>query len=154
MQDINISHADDEPSGCDLSPELTRHFRGMRMWLPLQLFGVAPFQAALEEKVWLCRYFYDEIQKLSFEVGPYPDLTTAIYRYIPEVGSANQFNQQLVKEIHLDGRVFLSSTVIDGTFWLRITVVSFRTHLDTINLCLKVLEECVERVKATWEVQA
>ena len=33
----------------DVSPELTKHFRGVRMWLPLQLHGIKPFKACLEE---------------------------------------------------------------------------------------------------------
>jgi len=68
MQDV-VKEVD-EPSPADLSPELTKHFRGMRLWLPLQLFGLAPFKAALSEKIWLTRYFYTEIQKRGFEVGP------------------------------------------------------------------------------------
>ena len=54
----------EEISPADLSPELTRHFRGLRMWMPLVLHGLAPFRAALEEKIQLCRYFYEELGKI------------------------------------------------------------------------------------------
>ena len=37
MQDV--FNAQGEPSPADLSPELTKHFRGLRMWLPLKLYG-------------------------------------------------------------------------------------------------------------------
>src|SRR5258705_226437 len=46
------------PSPADLSPELTRHFRAMRLWLPLQIAGVAAFRAAQAEKLALARYFH------------------------------------------------------------------------------------------------
>jgi len=82
MQDAIV--LEEEPSPADLSPELTKHFRGLRMWLSLQLLGIAPFRAALEEKVLLSRYFYQEIQKIGFEVGPYPELSVVIFRYIPK----------------------------------------------------------------------
>ena len=130
----------EEISPADLSPELTKHFRGMRLWLPLQLFGVETFKAALAEKLWLTRYFYEEIQKLGFEVGPYPQLSVMTYRFVPKSGDANEFNAWLVEEVRKDGRVFLSSTMIEGVFFLRLAVLSFRTHLSTINTCLEILK--------------
>ena len=134
----------DELSPADLSPELTKHFRGLRLWLPLKLAGLAPFRACLAEKIELARYFYEKIQHIDgFEVGPFPDLSVVTYRYIPKRGDANLFNQKLVQEIHKDGRVFLSSTMLDGTFILRLAVLAFRTHLDTIDLTLEMLREKV-----------
>ena len=38
-------------------------FPRLRMWLPLQLLGLKPFRAALEEKVLLCRYFYHKVHR-------------------------------------------------------------------------------------------
>ncbi len=134
----------DELSPADLSPELTKHFRGLRLWLPLKLLGLAPFRACLEEKIWLARYFYDKVREIGFEVGPYPDLSVVTYRYIPKHGDTNEFNQKLVQEIHKDGRVFISSTVLDGKFTLRLAVLAFRSHLNTIDLLLEILQEKVK----------
>ena len=131
-----------------VSPELTRHFRGLRVWLPLLLHGEAPFRACLEEKLELARYFHREVEALGFEVGPEPPLSVVTYRWVPASGDANAFNQALVEETHRDGRVFLSSTTVDGTFLLRMAALAFRTHLDTIDLALEVLREAVERLEA------
>lgn len=140
MQDASKSI--DEPSPADLSPELTKHFRGLRMWLPLKLIGVAPFRAALEEKILLTRYFHEKIQTIAgFEVGPYPELSVATFRYVPKRGDAKEFNELLVAEIHRDGRVFMSSTVINGVYTIRLATLAFRTHLQTINLALEILRE-------------
>lgn len=132
---------EEDPSPADLSPELTKHFRGLRMWISLQLMGVAPFRAALEEKVLLCNYFYEEIQKIGFEVGPQPDLSIAIFRYIPKSGDANEFNQKLVEQIMEDGQVFLSSTTINEVYWIRFAVLSFRTHLKQVDLALSLVKK-------------
>ncbi len=134
---------DEDPSPADLSPELTKHFRGLRMWISLQLLGVAPFRAALEEKILLCQYFYKEVQKLGFEVGPEPDLSIAIFRYVPKIGNANTFNQRIVAQIMQDGRIFLSSTTLDGVYWIRFAVLSFRTHLEQVDLALRLLKKLV-----------
>lgn len=134
---------EEEPSPADLSPELTKHFRGLRMWISLQLLGVAPFRAALEEKVLLCRYFYKQVQKIGFEVGPYPDLSVVIFRYVPKSGDTNLFNENLVEQIMQDGRTFVSSTTIDNIYWIRFAVLSFRTHLVHVDLVLRLLKEMV-----------
>ena len=137
-------------SPADLSPELTKHFRGLRMWLPLQLFGLDPFRAALREKILLCKYFYQQIQGLGFEVGPLPQLTVAIYRYIPpDPQQANIFNERLIQAVQNDGRIFISSTTIDGVFWIRIAVLCFRTHLATVELLLEILEDKKRMLLAT-----
>ena len=139
MQDAKPDAVEWSPA--DLSPELTKHFRGLRMWLPLQLYGLKPFRAALHEKVLLCRYFYEKIQAMGFEAGPSPQLSIMIYRYIPDNEDANNFNQKLVAYLQKDGQVFLSSTLIDGFFWIRLAVMSFRTHLKEIDLCLQLLKK-------------
>lgn len=145
------------PSPASVSPELTKHFRGLRVWLPLLLYGEAPFKACLREKLALARYFRDRIEALGFEAGPEPQLSVVTYRWVPETGDANAFNRALVEETHRDGRVFLSSTTVDGTFLLRMAALAFRTHLHTIDLALEVLREAVERLEARpelWRTEA
>tara|TARA_R110001583_G_scaffold138601_1_gene290353 strand:- start:205949 stop:207391 length:1443 start_codon:yes stop_codon:yes gene_type:complete len=142
MQDI--IGKEDEISPADISVEQTKHFRGMRVWLPLKLFGLKPFRAALEEKLYLTKYFYDEIQKIpGFEVGPEPELSVAIFRYVPKDKNADLFNIELIEAIQNDGRIFLSSTNINNVFWIRIAVVQFRTHLEQIDLLLDIIKEHV-----------
>lgn len=127
----------------DLSPEFSKHFRGPRLWLPLKLYGVAPFRACLEEKLLLTRYFYEEVQKLGFEVGPEPDLSVAIYRWVPATGDADAFNERLLAALHEDGRIFVSSTRINGHFVLRAAILSYRTRLEHVQLLLEILKEKV-----------
>lgn len=134
----------DEYSPAELSPELSRHFRGLRMWLPLKLHGLQPFRVNLEEKILLARYFYHKIQELGFDIGPYPDLSIVGFRYIPPNASleeANAWNTKLVKHIHHDGRVFISSTYIGDIYVIRCAILSFRTHREHVDALLQVIEE-------------
>ncbi|MDX1577425.1 MAG: aminotransferase class V-fold PLP-dependent enzyme [Gemmatimonadota bacterium] len=150
MQDT-VEQERDRRSPASLSPELTKHFRGLRVWLPLMLAGVEPFRACLEEKLELARYFHGEIAAAGFEVGPEPDLSVVIYRWVPGRGDANAFNRALIEAVHADGRVFLSSTLIDGVFWLRLAVLSFRTHLEWIDRTLDLLVDLAEELEARPE---
>lgn len=131
-------------SPADTGIELTRPNRGIRIWLPLQLHGVAAFKACLREKVLLSNYFYEQIGKLGFETGPLPDLTVSIFRYPGD--EDNRINQQLIHSIHEDGRVFLSSTIIGGKLWLRCAIVSHRTHMDEIHLALEMIDENIKKI--------
>ena len=146
MQDAVAS--EDEPSPADLSPELTKHFRGLRLWLPLKLHGTAPFRACLEEKLLLAKYFYAEVKKLGFECDVEPELSVVVYRYIPKNGDANEFNKRLLDEVVADGRVFISSTTLNGKFTLRFACLAFRTHLKTVDTLLELLKKKVEGLGA------
>lgn len=135
-----------EVSPADLSPELTKHFRALRMWLPLIVEGTAPFAAALEEKLRLAVYFRDRVRALGFTVGPEPDLSIVTYRWEPAGASleeANASNRAILEGALRDGRVFLSSTMIDGRYTLRMVALSFRTHRKQIDTALEVLAEQV-----------
>lgn len=142
MQDA--LRAPNEISPADVSPELTKPFRALRMWLPLVLLGTRPFRAALEEKLLLARYFHQRIEALGFEVGPPPDLSVVTFRWVPAGASlerTNEVNQAIVDRLRADGRIFLSSTMLDGRFTVRTVALSFRTHLRTIELALRLLGE-------------
>lgn len=141
MQDAKEQTLEHSPA--ELSPELSKHFRGMRMWLPLKLHGLAPFRANLEEKLLLARYFRHEVLALGFEAGPEPDLSVVVYRYVPPTGDADAFNKKLAHRVQQDGRVFISTTVLNGSFLLRLAVLSFRTHKKEVDVLLEQLREAV-----------
>ncbi len=50
---------------CELSPELSRPFRGLRVWLPLKMHGIGAFREALEEKLELARWAADGAARRS-----------------------------------------------------------------------------------------
>ncbi|CAN5347455.1 pyridoxal-dependent decarboxylase [soil metagenome] len=140
--------APDELSPAELSPELTKHFRGLRLWLPLMLHGLAPFRACLEEKLLLARYFYNKVQKLGFESKVDPELSVVTYRWLPSSGDANTFNKRLLDAIVGDGRIFVSSTMLDGDFTLRFACLAFRTHRSTVDTLLQVSTENVRSLES------
>jgi glutamate/tyrosine decarboxylase-like PLP-dependent enzyme len=125
------------PSPADLSPELTRHFRALRLWLPLQIAGIAAFRAAQAEKLALARYFHARLSEIDgFDPGPPPDLSVVAFRYLPNSADADDFNERLMRHIQQEGRVMMSGTRIDGRYYLRCAILCFRTHLEHVDDCL------------------
>lgn len=141
MQDVIVDESPINPA--DVSPELTKPFRGLRLWLPLQLHGIEPFVACLEEKLLLTHYFREKLKELGFKLGPEPDLSVSYFWYPIEDGDENAFNEKLMKAIHKDGEIFLSSTVIKGKFVIRIAVLSFRTKIDSIDKAVTMITKAL-----------
>src|SRR5205807_7057410 len=95
-----------------------------------------------EEKLLLAQYFYKKIMTMKgFEVACTPELSIVTFRYVPKNMDPNSFNKKLLEETHRDGRVFLSSTLLNQQVYLRLACLSFRTHLKIIDLTLKILRE-------------
>ena len=134
----------DEINPTDCSPELTKHARGLRIWLPLHLHGLEPFRVNLQEKLLLTKYFHEAIKQIGFETGPDPQLSITLFRFPAK--NVNEFNQKLVDSLHDDGRYFFSSTEINGELWIRCAVLSFRTHLEEIKQALEMIRENLERI--------
>jgi aromatic-L-amino-acid decarboxylase len=138
----DLAPEEEIPNFTDYSPELSRDFRGLRVWLPVQLHGLAAFRAALDEKLDLTRYLYEELRRTpGFEVPWEPELTVVAFRYRPGSGDPEEFNRRLLDRINASKRVFLSSTLIGGRFVIRACIVSHRTHRDRI-------EEAVDIIRA------
>ncbi len=133
-------------SPANLSPELTRHFRGLRVWLPLQMHGIEPFIACLEEKLLLVHYFRNKLVALGFRLGPEPDLSVS-YFWFPFDADSGQKNRQLMNEIHKDGSVFLSSSIINNRFVIRMAILAFRTKKETIDEVVEMIARCLEKVR-------
>jgi aromatic-L-amino-acid decarboxylase len=154
-----LQDLDDEglPSATNLGPELTRSFRGLRLWLPLMLCGAAAFRAALSEKIALARRFHAGLLDLvdrgaPLEIVDTPQLSTVPFRLQRERGETleawNRRTSQVHAAINDRGRVYVSSTLLpveDGAaFTSRICVLSFRTHAERIEACLEDLAHALQ----------
>ena len=155
MQDVA---GDTERSPCDYSAELTRPFRALRFWLPLKVHGSAVFAAALEEKLLLARYFHEQLADIpGIDPGPAPDLSIVTFRV--DAGDAgdddgDEATRALLAAIHDDGRVFMTSTTIDGRFTIRLAVLGHKTHLADVVVARDVIRELMPRCIRTTESAA
>ena len=127
---------------CELGPELSREARGVRMWLPIKLHGAAAFRAALDEKLDLARYARDAIGSLpGVEIVAEPELSLFAFRHRPDhlttEAELEAHNRALLGRINERQRVFLTGARVGERFFLRIAVLSFRTHRDRIDQCIE-----------------
>eukprot|EP00058_Branchiostoma_floridae_P018719 XP_002604208.1 hypothetical protein BRAFLDRAFT_73453 [Branchiostoma floridae] len=103
-------------------------YSAVRVWLPLQVFGVETFRAALQEKVYLSRYLYHKLKAVPGLVVLEPQLSIVLFRYedVPagqHARDVTEFNLRLLGEVCRDGRVFIASTTVLGKIpWVQLRV--------------------------------
>jgi aromatic-L-amino-acid decarboxylase len=134
------------PNFAEYSPELSRDFRGLRVWLPIMLHGLAAFRDALDEKLDLANHLYGALSETpGFEVPLKPDLTVVPFRYLPRVAPGgtdeeiDAFNRALLERINRPKRVFMTSTLLRERFVIRPCIVSHRTHKDRIDEAIEIV---------------
>ena len=136
----------DELSPSEMTLEFSKHARALRLWLPLQLHGAAAFRAALEEKLLLAAYAHERLKAIpGVDPGPVPQLSVLAFRFLPEAGDPDAFNQALLKDLTAEGRVFLSGTRLGGAFHLRLAILAARTHRDQVDEALDRLQRAAAR---------
>lgn len=142
MQDLG--EVNSLPDFDSLSPELTREFRGLRLWLPLHLHGVDAFRRQLDEKLDLAMKAYQVlVADDRLEVPWTPDLSVIVFRL---AGGDDAAQLRFLERINQSQRILLSSTRIDGAVYLRIAILSFRTHTDRISEALEIISDAAGKV--------
>jgi aromatic-L-amino-acid decarboxylase len=132
------------PNFADYSAELSRDARGLRVWLPIQLHGLAAFRQALDEKLDLARLAAARLRNVGgLEVPWEPELSIVAFR-----AGSDAASMELLRRINASRRVVLSSTVVEGRFTIRIAVLSFRTHRDRIDELLELIASAAENLPA------
>ena len=128
---------------CEISPELSRDFRGLRVWLPLKLFGIEPFREQLDEKLDLIDYAHAELRAIDgVEIVAEPQLTILAFRY----GDDDARNRRLLERINARKRVMLTPAILDGRFVIRIAIGSHRTHRDRVDMALEDIRAAIGEV--------
>jgi aromatic-L-amino-acid decarboxylase len=144
MQDLQ--DASDLPDFDELSPELSRDFRGLRLWLPLHLHGIAAFRQQLDEKLDLAAAASQTLAADErLEVPWKSDLTVVVFR-LKRGSDAAQL--RFLDRINHSQRILLSSTRINGQIYLRLAVLSFRTHADRIHEALEIILAAANEVRS------
>lgn len=140
LQDL-VAGGEVLPSYSEYSPELSRDFRGLRVWLPLQLHGVAAFRDALDEKLDLAEFAHAALAAEPLLHVPWkPDLSIVGFRLAHDGGrDPSEAGRAFLDRINGSERVFLSSTLVDDAFVLRMAILSFRTHRDRIEEAIDIV---------------
>jgi len=145
-----IQHDDDRVDFCEISPELSRDFRGLRVWLPIKMAGIDAFRRCLDEKLDLAQWAADRLRSIpGIRIVAEPQLSTVAFRLDPPdctAGATHALNQALLEEINRAGRTYISGTMLRGHFTLRFCVLSFRTHREHMEEAVDLVSQFSARL--------
>ncbi len=129
---------------CQLSPELSRGNRGLRVWLPFKLAGARAFRDLLDEKLDLTLWATERLREIDdMQIVAEPELSIVAFR-IRRPGltarELNELNRALLDGVNQRRRVYITGTTVRGEYFLRLCVLSFRTHLDRMEMAIADIE--------------
>jgi glutamate/tyrosine decarboxylase-like PLP-dependent enzyme len=137
----------------DYSLELTRPFRALRLWLTLKFYGEEVLAAALREKRILAAYLAEELASVPhITLVTDPDLSILAFRFSPKGDHSDQGTKDLLARINTHPEVFLSSTQIGGMVVIRVAILSFRTHMETVEKLLQIIRLESDKIAAEMGV--
>jgi glutamate/tyrosine decarboxylase-like PLP-dependent enzyme len=128
----------------------TRGFKALKLWMVMQQIGEQGYRELITRDVALAKALQARIQQRDdFELVAAGALSVTCFRYTPQgVTDVNTFNRQLLDIVQREGRVFLTSTDLNGQTALRACIVNFRTTEADLDVLLDVIAEAGQHVLA------
>ena len=135
------------------SIELSRRFRGLKLWLSLRYHGLDGFRAAIHQDL-------DHAKRLAAAIDQCPvlerlapiELSAICFRHLVSTDASeetrNRFNLALLKRMVARGRVYLSNAELKGKFCLRACIVNHLTKDSDIDQVVPEVLETAREIAA------
>jgi aromatic-L-amino-acid/L-tryptophan decarboxylase len=138
----------------DTGIQLGRRFRALKLWAILRYFGSEGIRARLAEHIRLARLFAGWVDADGdFErVAPVP-MSVVCFRWTPagvsDEAQRDRMNATLLERVNATGELFLSHTVLDGRFVLRLAIGHIRTAEHHVARAWDILRAEASRLRET-----
>ena len=136
----------------DMGIPLGRRFRALKLWMVLRSFGRHGIRSHLARHIDLARQFAGWVDKHPefTRVAPVP-FSVVCFRWTPraEDATVNRLNAALLDGVNHSGDVFLSHTVVDGQYVLRLAIGHERTTIAHIARAWALVQEQAQRLRAS-----
>jgi glutamate/tyrosine decarboxylase-like PLP-dependent enzyme len=133
-----------QPWFTDLTLDLSRGFRALKVWFTLKEFGAEAIAAAMEENVRQARLLADLIDAdADFELLAPVQLNIVCFRYRSagmDESTLDRFNDDLVIRLQESGDAVTSSTTVSGHRAIRVCIVNQRTRDEDLTFMLDSLK--------------
>jgi aromatic-L-amino-acid/L-tryptophan decarboxylase len=134
----------------DLSFQLSRNFKALKIWMTFKAFGTERLRQEIEADLGKARYLAQVIRAATdFELVNEPELSIVCFRYLGtnrgNVERVDRLNHAIIPALEKDGRVFITGTKIRGIPVIRACFVNHRQNNGDIDRLIAVIREVGEQ---------
>ena len=129
----------------DYGVALGRRFRSLKLWFVLRYFGARGIRDRIRQHVEMARELAAWIDAAPDweRVAPVP-FSTVVFRYAPssmDGPDQDRVNRAIMDGVNETGEFFLSHTVLNGRFCVRVALGNLRTRWEDVERCWALLME-------------
>jgi len=130
----------------DWHVQLGRRFRALKLWFVIRHYGVEGLRHHIRRHVELAQQFAAWVQASArFELATPAPLNLVCFRH----QAGDDFNRRLLERLNRSGAVYLSHTVLNGRFTLRLCVGQTNTETQHVAEAWRRIEETARELEAT-----
>ncbi|MGH7968946.1 MAG: pyridoxal-dependent decarboxylase, partial [Limisphaerales bacterium] len=113
-------------------------FRALKLWFVIRHYGVEGLQHHIREHVRLAQQFAEWVKSSKdFElVAPAP-LNLVCFAHV----GGDEFNRRLIERLNQSGKLYLTHTILDGRFVLRVCVGQTHTQLRHVQAAWELIQQ-------------
>ncbi len=128
----------------DWQVPLGRRFRALKLWFVIRHYGVEGLQYHIRRHVELAREFAERVRASNrFELAAPAPLNLVCFRH----KGGDEINQTLLERLNASGKLYLTHTVLNDAFTLRLCVGQTHTRQRHVDRAWKLIEQTAKEVE-------
>ncbi|MYE46835.1 MAG: aminotransferase class I/II-fold pyridoxal phosphate-dependent enzyme [Chloroflexi bacterium] len=134
------------PNLADRGIQISRSFRALKVWMSVQIFGMAAFRRAVSKGMELAVRAEEHVRNSPvLEVLSPVSLGVVCLRVNPADGGLGEetietINRTVLARVFWEEPALMSSTLLKGTFALRLCIINHTTTWDDVRETLEAIE--------------
>lgn len=130
--------------------QLSRNAKAFKVWMSVKAYGFNRIQEMIQKDIDLTNYLIKLVSESNdFELKSKADLAVACFRYkgdLTDNEAITVLNQRLIPALEADGRVFITSTKLNGEFVLRACIINHRKTEKSIEYLLDTIRDVASKL--------
>ena len=123
---------------------LGRRFRALKLWLVIRHYGVEGLRYHVQRHVELAQEFAGWVEAdPRFELAVPPPLNLVCFRHV----GGDEINRSLLERLNRSGELYLTHTVLDGQYTLRLCVGQTYTQARHVEQAWKQIQQITSDIE-------